>query len=182
LLGEVLTTLELAPEAYGAPIGERCGSCTACLDACPTSAFVAPFVLDARRCVSYQTIERREAESLDADFGERLFGCDACQEVCPYNRVAPSGNAAPFAPLERWAEVGLATLVKLDEAGFFRLTDATPVRRATRATLAASAVRLAARRLARDPEDTDARDALDAARHHDEPTVVGMALRFDPRR
>ncbi len=182
LLGEVLTTLELAPGDYGAPIGERCGSCTACLDACPTNAFVAPFVLDARRCVSYQTIERRGAESLEADFGERLFGCDACQEVCPYNRVAPGGDPAPFAPLERWGEVGLATLVRSDEPGFFRLTEATPVRRATRATLAASAVRLAARRLTRDPDDSDARDALDAARIHDEPAVVALAARLDPRR
>ncbi|MBM4376942.1 MAG: tRNA epoxyqueuosine(34) reductase QueG [Deltaproteobacteria bacterium] len=180
LLGEVLTTLELAPEDYGSPIGERCGSCTACLEACPTSAFVAPFVLDARRCVSYQTIERRTTDALEADFGERLFGCDACQEVCPYNRVAPSGNAAPFAPLERWGDVGLATLVTLDESAFFRLTDASPVRRATRATLAASAVRLAARRLARAPDDADARRALDAARHHDDPAVVALAARLAP--
>lgn len=180
LLGEVLTTLELPPREYGTPLGERCGSCTACLDACPTSAFVAPFVLDARRCISYQTIERRTPSDADisGDVGERLFGCDACQEACPYNRVAPGGDPTPFAPLERWREATLELLVRLDDSGHAELTEASPVRRASRATLAASAVRLAARRLRRDPGDADARRALEAGRTHDDPAVAALAVRL----
>ena len=97
LLGEVVTTLELATDA---PMTQRCGACTRCLDACPTSAFAAPFVLDPRRCVSYLTIEHRSAvpEGLREAMGENLFGCDDCQTVCPFNAAAIS--RAP-APLER---------------------------------------------------------------------------------
>jgi epoxyqueuosine reductase len=175
LLGEVLTTLELEALDYGVPIGERCGSCTACLDACPTEAFVAPFVLDARRCISFQTIERREAPPLAGDFGERLFGCDACQEVCPYNRVAPGGATEPFAPLDRWADATLAVLVGLDDDGFAALTEASPVRRATRKTLAMSALRLARRRLDRDADDVDARAALERGVRHEDASVRAYA-------
>ena len=178
LLGEVLTTLELDSVDYGTPIGERCGSCTACLDVCPTEAFVAPFVLDARRCISFQTIERRTDPPLDGDFGERLFGCDACQEVCPYNRVAPGGDTSPFEPLPRWAESSLAALVALDDDAFSNLTEGSPVGRATRRTLAISVVRLAKRRLDAEPGDADARDALDAALTHKDEALVAVARRL----
>lgn len=103
LLGEVVTTLALTPDE---PIGERCGSCTRCIDACPTQAFSAPFVLDARRCVAYLTIEHRGAidEGLRAGVGEHLFGCDVCQDVCPFNRTRPPAveETRLFVPLERW--------------------------------------------------------------------------------
>lgn len=181
LLGEVLTTLELPASDYGAPMGERCGSCTACLDACPTQAFAAPYVLDARRCIAYRTIELRTPSGDEDDWGERLFGCDACQEVCPYNRVPPGGQTAPFEALPRWAEVGLRDLVALDDAGFGRLTDASPLRRATRTTLASSALRLACRRLAREPGDTDARLALDLGLAHSDAAVAGLARRLAAR-
>jgi epoxyqueuosine reductase QueG len=95
--------------------------------------------------------------------------------VCPYNRVAEAGDAAPFEPLERFASLDLAALVGLDEAGFAALTEGSALRRATRRTLASSATRLAARRLASHPEDRDARAAMAAADQHDDPAVVRLA-------
>jgi epoxyqueuosine reductase len=179
LLGEVVTTLALSDADYGRPMAERCGECTACLDACPTDAFVAPFVLNASRCVSYHTIERRTAPDELDDWGERLFGCDACQDVCPYNRVAPAGGTAEFSPLARWGSLSLADVVKLDDDAFARLTDGSPVRRATRVTLACAALRLAARRMARDPNDADARAALEAGRAHPDARVAGFAMQLN---
>lgn len=141
LLGEVVTTLDLEPDA---PLPERCGACTRCLDACPTAAFTAPRVLDARRCVSYLTIERRSAipAALRASVGTHLFGCDDCQTVCPFNARALARGAAidaRFAPDARWGERSFAELLALDEAGFARLREGSPIGRATRAGLARNA-------------------------------------------
>lgn len=155
LLGEVVTTLELEPDA---PIAERCGSCTRCLDACPTSAFDAPFVLDPRRCVAYLTIEAApETDTRRTDLGEHLFGCDACQSVCPFNRTEapPAEVARPFAPHARWADVDLGDVACLDDAAFARLTEGSPVGRATRRGLARSAIRVARGRLSRADASTD---------------------------
>jgi epoxyqueuosine reductase len=143
LLGEVVTTLVLEPEP---PMTERCGTCTRCLDACPTGAFAAPFVLDARRCISYLTIEHRSAipEELRGLLGSRLFGCDDCQTVCPFNaaasaRAARTESPDPFAPLERWSRVGLAALVTMDEAEWSALSEGSPLRRAGQNGLARNA-------------------------------------------
>ena len=140
LLGEVVTTLALDEDAYGDPMAERCGSCTACLDACPTRAFPRPFVLDPRRCVSYWTIESRELppEPLWDALGEHLFGCDTCQTACPYNQLAspPPERTRPFAPHERWS--------RLDEVAWDDLSRGTPLRRATRFGLRRNAILLAA--------------------------------------
>ncbi len=114
-IGIVLTTADLEPDA---PQPDRCGTCTACLDACPTRAFVAPYVLDARRCISYLTIEHRGdiAAGLADDLGEWIFGCDVCQQVCPWNRKAPVTRQPALAPDAPLGPLG--ALLELDDAGF----------------------------------------------------------------
>lgn len=140
LLGEVVTDLALIPDA---PMEERCGACTRCLDGCPTAAFVAPWVLDARRCVSYLTIELQGSipEALREGVGDRVLGCDACQDPCPFNRTAPppAEGTRDFAPDPRWRAQDLSSLVSLDEAGFAALTHGTPAARPGRAGLARNA-------------------------------------------
>jgi epoxyqueuosine reductase len=97
LLGEMLTTLELPTDD---PAVDRCGTCTRCLDACPTAAITAPYQLDARRCISYLTIEQREEMPVEyrERLGEWLYGCDVCQEVCPHNQRAPEASEPAFRP------------------------------------------------------------------------------------
>lgn len=126
-LGELYTDLPLPPDA---PVGDHCGSCTACLDICPTDAIVAPYQLDARRCISYLTIELHGAIPIPfrRAIGNRIFGCDDCQLVCPWNRYARLGQP------EFTARHGLdgASLVELflwDEEEFARRTEGSAIRR-----------------------------------------------------
>ncbi|HSE95430.1 MAG TPA: 4Fe-4S double cluster binding domain-containing protein, partial [Methylomirabilota bacterium] len=117
---------------------DRCGTCTRCLEACPTQAFVAPYVLDARRCIAYLTIEQRGPipEALRSQLGPRAFGCDVCQDVCPWNRRAPVTTEPAF------LGAGLPTLgelVALDEPGYRERLRGSPLRRAGRIGLARSA-------------------------------------------
>ncbi len=141
LLGEVVTTLALPPDE---PMRERCGSCTRCLEACPTGAFARPFVLDARRCVAYLSIELRGPvdEGLRPLMGEHLFGCDACQEACPFNATRPPAAAStePFAPLPAWREAGVEALLELAPGAWDELADASPLKRAGEAGLVRNAI------------------------------------------
>lgn len=133
----LVTTAELPPDA---PMEERCGSCVRCLDACPTRAFVGPRELDARRCISYLTIEHEGPidEALRPGLEDWAFGCDACQDVCPYNRTRGSAglDAGPFAELERLRGLDAEAVLRMDEASFRVLTEGSPLKRAGRSGLA----------------------------------------------
>ena len=111
---------------------EHCGRCTACLDICPTNAFVGPYVLDARRCISYLTIELKNAipEDLRPLIGNRVFGCDDCQIVCPWNRFARATAEGDFKPRHNLDNAELAELFMWDEDKFLSSTEGSPLRRA----------------------------------------------------
>jgi len=130
-LAEILTTLELAPDA---PEKNHCGSCTSCLAACPTAAITAPFQLDARRCISYLTIELKGAipVELRSAIGNRIYGCDDCLAVCPWNRFAREGNLMKPHARPDLATPDLLELLRLDDAGFKARFTGTPVVRTKR--------------------------------------------------
>ena len=125
-LGAIFTTLELEPDA---PEVSHCGTCTACLDVCPTQAFPAPYVLDARRCISYLTIEHRGPvdEGLRALMGNRIYGCDDCLAVCPWNKFAAAARDIGYQPRVGLPE--LAELAQLDDAGFRARFAGSPIKR-----------------------------------------------------
>jgi epoxyqueuosine reductase len=127
-LGVILTTLDISPDTA---MEDHCGSCTRCLDACPTSAFVAPFRLDARRCISYLTIEHKTA--IDRDLrplmGNRIYGCDDCLAVCPWNKFAASTSEQAYAPREAVTATALVDLMQLDDAAFRERFRGSPIKR-----------------------------------------------------
>ncbi|MCL9982248.1 MAG: tRNA epoxyqueuosine(34) reductase QueG [Erythrobacter sp.] len=128
-LGAIYTTLDLAPDE---PHRDQCGSCRACLDACPTNAFPAPYQLDARRCISYLTIEHKGPvpDELREGLGNRIYGCDDCLAVCPWNKFASAAQAiAEFLPRAELVAPRLAELLALDDAGFRALFSGSPIKR-----------------------------------------------------
>lgn len=130
-LGAIFTTADLPPDE---PAAERCGSCRRCLDVCPTDAFPAPFRLDARRCVSYLTIEHKGHidAALREGIGNRVFGCDDCLAVCPWNKFAQAGREAKLRQRKDLADLPLAELARLDDAAFRARFAGTPIKRTGR--------------------------------------------------
>jgi epoxyqueuosine reductase len=127
-LGEIYTDLPLIPSR---PAEDHCGSCRACLDICPTQAIVAPYQLDARRCISYLTIELKGTipESLRSAIGNRIYGCDDCQQVCPWNRFARLTREADFLPRESLDNATLCRLFAWSETEFLEHTEGSAIRR-----------------------------------------------------
>jgi epoxyqueuosine reductase len=138
-LGVILTSLELRPDL---PAPDRCGTCTRCIDACPTDALIAPYMLDSNKCISYLTIEKRGQipEALRAGMGRHVFGCDICQDVCPWNRKAPATSAPEFAPRPELVNPALDWLAEISEEEFRSTFRGSPVRRAKRSGLRRNAV------------------------------------------
>ena len=130
-LGVILTSLELEPDEPAQP-GDRCGSCARCLEACPTQAFVGPHRIDARRCISYLTIEHDGPipDELRTAMGNRIYGCDDCLAVCPWNRFADAAAANhAFLPRAELAAPRLADLLALDEVAFREMFAGSPIKR-----------------------------------------------------
>ncbi|MES1147032.1 MAG: tRNA epoxyqueuosine(34) reductase QueG [Solimonas sp.] len=127
-LGELLTNLPLPVDA---PAANHCGTCTACIEVCPTRAIVAPYTVDARRCISYLTIELRTAipEVFRTAIGNRIYGCDDCQLFCPWNKFARASEESDFTPRHRLDESSLIELFAWSEAEFLRRTEGSAIRR-----------------------------------------------------
>jgi epoxyqueuosine reductase len=129
LLGELYTSLPLPVDS---PVADHCGSCTACLDVCPTRAIVAPYQLDARRCISYLTIEQRGAIPIElrAAIGNRIFGCDDCQLFCPWNKFARPAEVADFSVRHELDGTELVRLFAWTESEWRERTEGSALRRA----------------------------------------------------
>jgi epoxyqueuosine reductase len=130
-LGAILTTAAIEPDA---PEADHCGSCRRCLDVCPTNAFPAPYQLDARRCISYLTIEHKGhiPEALRRPIGNRVFGCDDCLAVCPWNKFAAAARESKLKVRDALRSPPLADLLALDDAAFRARFAGTPVKRTGR--------------------------------------------------
>jgi epoxyqueuosine reductase len=168
-LGEIITTLEVEPDE---PETNRCGRCARCLEACPTKAITAPFHLDARRCISYLTIELKG--SIPVEFrpavGNRIFGCDDCLEICPWNRFARESRFMQSRARPDLAQPDLVGLLSLNEASFQRRFAGTPLRRSKRRGLLRN-VCVALGNIG----DRAALPALEKAAHDPEPLVAEHA-------
>lgn len=169
VLGVMLTSLELPA---GAPLPDRCGTCTACIDACPTGAILEPYLLDSRRCISYLTIELRGAipAGRRADLGDWLLGCDVCQEVCPWNRKVRPTNDAPLRPGAHLEAHRLEDIVRLDDTLFRHRFRDTPFERPRRRGIVRNALIVAANTTC-----TPALEAAEGCLRDADPLVRGSA-------
>jgi epoxyqueuosine reductase len=133
-LGVILTSVELEPDL---PAPDRCGTCTRCIEACPTDAILAPYQLDSNKCISYLTIEKRGSipEDLRAGMGRHVVGCDICQDVCPWNRKAPATTLPEFAPRPGLVNPALAWLAEMSAEEFREAFRGSPIRRTKRSGL-----------------------------------------------
>jgi epoxyqueuosine reductase len=133
-LGVILTSLELEPDV---PAPDRCGTCTRCIQACPTEALLGPYELDSNRCISYLTIEKRGSipEEMRSGMGQQVFGCDICQDVCPWNRKAPTSGAPEFEPRSGLVNPALDWLAEISPEEFREAFRGSPIRRAKRSGL-----------------------------------------------
>jgi len=138
-LGVILTSLELTPDV---PAPDRCGTCTRCIQACPTNAILEPYKLDSNLCISYLTIEKRGmiSEDLRAGMGHHIFGCDICQDVCPWNRKAPVTTAPEFSPREGLVNPALIWLAEMSAEQFRGTFRGSPILRAKRSGLRRNAL------------------------------------------
>lgn len=168
-LGVILSSHSLAPSL---PAADRCGSCTRCLDACPTQAFLGPRQLDARRCIAYLTIEQRGPvpEELRSKMGRHVFGCDICQDVCPWNRRAPRSSDAAFATRTELVNPALEWIANLGEEEFRRSFRGSPVKRAKlRGLLRSAAIAMG------NSGDTNHLPRLRELAQHQDPTIAEHA-------
>jgi epoxyqueuosine reductase len=138
-LGVIITSLDLDPDW---PAPDRCGTCTRCIESCPTDAIIAPYQLDSSKCISYLTIEKRGSipEELRPGMGRHIFGCDICQDVCPWNRKAPVSGISEFEPRPGLVNPALAWLAEMSAEEFREVFCGSPVRRAKHAGLRRNAV------------------------------------------
>jgi len=171
LLGELLLTLELAPDA---PFGDLCGSCTACLEACPTGALPEPFRLDSRRCISYWTIEHRGdlPESVARLLGPWVFGCDVCQEVCPVNESVSGGREESLRLPPSRRGLDLETLLGLSREEYVERFRRSPMKRAKLEGLQRNAAAAMGQR-----RDVRYLESLSRALSNESPTVRSQAAR-----
>jgi epoxyqueuosine reductase len=138
-LGVILTSQELTPDL---PAPDRCGTCTRCIEACPTDALIAPYQLDSNRCIAYLTIEKRGeiAEELREGMGRHVYGCDICQDVCPWNRKAPATEAAEFQSREGLFNPALEWLAAMSPEEFRKVFRGSPIKRTKLAGLKRNAL------------------------------------------
>lgn len=168
-LAELLTTLDLAPDA---PFGDHCGKCTACITACPTQAITAPRRLDARRCVSYLTIEHKGSipEEFRIPMGDRIYGCDDCLDACPWNRFAAESREITFHARQPVFQKKLRDFLSLDDEGFRQLFAKSPIKRIKRPRFLRNVcVALG------NTGTLEDRPALERASHDDDPLIAEHA-------
>jgi epoxyqueuosine reductase len=168
-LGVILTSLELTPDL---PAPDRCGTCTRCLDACPTNAFLGPYQLDANKCISYLTIEKRGPipDELREAIGRHIFGCDICQDVCPWNRKAPVSTNPAFQAREGLVNPALEWLAEIKAEEFREKFRGSPIRRAKLKGLRRNAITAMGNSRNRDFVPT-----LERLRHDEDPIIAESA-------